>query len=167
MKKISLNAFYLISSILFLSSCQDQNRIFERNEEFPKGEWQRQNHPTFEFKITDTTQTYNVLYNVRNTMDYEFSNIYMNYILEDSVGNTLYQNQLQAFLFDQAGKPTGEKSFFFSLAVADIYDHYYLCLSHIKFEKSGTYRLKLKQYMRNQDPLKNILAVGVRIEKAR
>lgn len=165
MKNIILGTFCSFS-VLMMTSCQDEKRIFEKNQEFPNAEWKRDNHPTFEFVITDTTQKYNILYNVRNTMDYEFSNIYMNFLLEDSVGALIYENQLQAFLFDKTGKPTGEKPFLFSEAISDIFDHHYLCLSHIQFKKGGKYRLKLKQYMRNQDPLKNIIAVGVRVEKS-
>ena len=92
------------------------------------------------------------------------SNLYLNYTLEDSLGTIYLVDQTQVILFDQAGKPTGEKSFFFSPSIADIFDHSYLCIQH-KFQKPGIYRVILNQYMRNQDPLEDILAVGVRVEK--
>lgn len=164
MKKIFLSS--LISFSVFLIGCQDEFRVFEKNEELSEGKWERNYHPTFEFDIQDTTITYNILFNVRNTMDYQFSNLYLNYSLEDSLGNIELMNQTQVFLFDKEGKPTGEKSFLFSPSIADIFDHHYLCVQH-QFKRAGIYRVKLKQYMRNQDPLEHILAVGVRVEKAK
>lgn len=164
MKKIFLGS--LIAFSIFLMGCQDEFRIFEKNEELADGKWERNHHPTFEFEIQDTTSTYNILFNIRNTMDYSFSNLYLNYSLEDSLGNVKLMNQTQVFLFDKEGKPTGEKSFLFSPSIADIFDHHYLCVQY-QFEKAGKYSIKLKQYMRNQDPLEHILAVGVRVEKAK
>ncbi|MCP4521717.1 MAG: gliding motility lipoprotein GldH [Cytophagales bacterium] len=149
-----------------LGSCQDETRVFERNEELPNASWKRNYHPTFEFEIQDTSLAYNILFNVRNTLEYKYSNLYINYALEDSEGKAIYENQSQVYLFDATGKPTGQKSYIFPTALADIYDHTYLCMASVKFQKQGTYKLKLKQYMRNQNPLKEIVAVGVRVENA-
>ncbi len=164
MKKLFLSSLIIFS--IFLMGCQDESRVFEKNEEIAEGKWNRNYHPTFEFEIKDTTIAYNILFNIRNTMDYQFSNLYLNYSIEDSLENVQLVDQTQVFLFDQAGKPTGEESFLFSPSIADIFDHHYLCIQH-QFKRSGKYRIKLKQYMRNQDPLEHILAVGVRVEKAR
>ena len=40
------------------------------------------------------------------------------------------------------------------------------CKVGYKFPVPGVYRFKIKQYMRNEDPLKEILAVGIRVEHA-
>jgi gliding motility-associated lipoprotein GldH len=58
----------------------------------------------------------------------------------------------------KTGKPLGK-------GLGDIFDHQIVALPNYRFQKSGTYTIKLKQYMR-QDPLPDVMSVGVRVEKA-
>jgi gliding motility-associated lipoprotein GldH len=65
------------------------------------------------------------------------------------------------FLFDaKTGKPFGKSG------IGDLYDHQFLLLQDYQFITAGKYHLELEQFMR-QDTLPGILAVGVRVEKAK
>ncbi|MCC9137294.1 gliding motility lipoprotein GldH [Pontibacter silvestris] len=143
--------------LLLLSSC-DPARVYEQNVDFEESNWSIEDAPVFEFEITDTTQTYNVYFNVRYNLQYDFYNLY---IRNQLVGpdNTVLSSQLHELLLmdPKTGKPLGNGS-------SDVYDLQARALKSIKLPKVGKYKLKLTQYMR-RDPLPNILAVGVRVEQ--
>jgi gliding motility-associated lipoprotein GldH len=46
----------------------------------------------------------------------------------------------------------------------DIYDVRLLIQSRTRFSRAGTYHFRIEQLMR-EDPLKNVLSVGLRVEK--
>ncbi len=116
--------------------------------------------PEFEFRINDAGKKYNLYLNVRNSLDYPYSRIFITYHLHDSAGHELQTKLCMQDLFDQkTGTPFG------SSGLRDIYDHQFLLLNEYEFKLSGKYKLKLEQFTR-LDTLKGVLAVGVRIETA-
>lgn len=151
------------SGILFLLvlciACDDQ-RVYEKNVDFPSRNWVVSEHPAFEFEIDDTIATYNLYGNVRNSLDYPFSRIFVNYSLTDSAGNTLNRRMIGEYLFDEkTGKPFGESG------LGDIYHHRLPLETGFRFPHSGRYVVTLEQYMR-RDSLHGVLAVGLRVERA-
>jgi gliding motility-associated lipoprotein GldH len=151
--------FVLTVVALFFSSC-DSNRLYEYNKDFNDRTWKTGDTVVFDFKITDLRHKYNIYYSVRNSIDYPYARLFVNYSLTDSLGNELAKKLTVQDLFDQkTGKPTGTSG------LGDIYDHRFPLLSNYEFNQRGKFFLKLEQYMR-QDTLPGILAAGVRIEKA-
>lgn len=147
--------FYLLVLIVALSSC-DQNRVFEENQDIADNNWQIRNVPVFSFSITDTKPTYNIYFNVRNAIFYEFYNLYVRAELIGPDGKPLQVKLHEMYLMDKTtGKPLGEGS-------GDIFDHQFLAIKNFTFPQPGTYQIRLKQYMR-KDPLPGIMAVGVRV----
>lgn len=141
-----------------LFSC-DSQRVYETNKDFDEGLWSIKDTAQFIFTIEDTTLTYNILVNVRNTSDYETARLYMNYSLADSSGRILNQKLLELFLFDRkTGEPFGESG------IGDIFSHQPITEPAKRFPYRGKYRVQLNQAMRT-DTLTNILSVGVRVEK--
>ncbi|RSK35379.1 gliding motility lipoprotein GldH [Hymenobacter metallilatus] len=145
-----------------LGAC-NPNEVFEKNTDLksPAGEpyvWAVQDKPTFEFDIPDTTQRYNVYFNIRNAADYEFYNLYVRHTLTGPDGRPISRQLHQMLLMDpQTGEPRGDGS-------GDIFDHRFLALPNQKFSQTGPYKIMLEQYMR-QDQLRGIMAVGVRVMK--
>lgn len=148
---------YLLSLGLMLSSC-DANRVFEENQDIPNAQWPVALVPVFEFQIIDTAQTYNLYLNVRNAQHYPFYNLYLRHYLIGPDGRQVNSFLHEMDLMDpKTGEPKGN-------GAGDIFDHRFKALKNVKFQRPGTYRLKINQYMR-QDPLPGIMAVGIRVEK--
>jgi gliding motility-associated lipoprotein GldH len=147
-----------LSIILLASSCDD-SRVFEKNYDFKEREWQVTEKPSFEF-IVGNNQPYNLYCNLRNSVAYPYSRIFINYTLKDSAGLELKKEMINTFLFNEkTGEPIG------SSGVGDIYDQQLLLLKDYNFKQPGTYTIQFEQFMRT-DTLQGVLAVGLRVETA-
>ncbi|MDX5348068.1 MAG: gliding motility lipoprotein GldH [Hymenobacteraceae bacterium] len=146
----------LLLCLLAFTSC-DSNRVYEKNIDIPENSWEIENVPAFEFQIQDTTKQYNIYFNIRNAIFYEYYNLYVRYNLIGPDGQQISSGLHEIYLMDKTtGRPLGS-------GAGDIFDHQVLALRNQTFEKTGTYKLQLKQYMR-RDPLPGIMAVGIRVE---
>jgi gliding motility-associated lipoprotein GldH len=155
---IRKNLFFFFTIAVLLSSC-DSNRVYEDNIEFKARTWKIAEPAQLEFDITDTTKRYNLYMNVRNSLDYPYSRLFVNYSLMNEAGEELSKNMISEYLFNQkSGEPNGDSG------IGDIYDHQFIFLQKQAFAKSGKYKVKFEQFMR-QDTLQGILAVGLRVEK--
>ena len=143
--------------LILLTSC-DSRRVFEDNLEFRERNWKITEPVQFEFQISDASKKYNVLMNIRNSLDYPYARIFVNYDLQKQDSTSLSKKMIAEYLFDQkTGKPFGTSG------IGDIYDHQFPVLKNYSFEKAGTYKMILNQFMR-MDTIPGILAVGVRVE---
>lgn len=159
MKYWPMKYFLLLLIICVFASC-DSERVFEQNTEFKGRTWKVSEPVVFDFVIEDPAQKYNLYYNVRNSLDYPYARIFVEYQLNDSTGVELSKKLVSAYLFDQkTGKPLGNSG------LGDVFDHRFLLLEKQEFKSAGKYRLRLEQFNR-QDTLKGVLAVGVRVETA-
>lgn len=144
--------------IFLLASC-DRNRIYETNVDFTDRTWKVTDTVEFEFRIEDLSPQYKLSCDLRNTIDYPYSRIFVTYHLLDSTGRELETNMIPQFLFDQkTGTPFG------SSGIGDIYDHRFPLLSDYEFKTVGKYKMRLEQFMR-KDTLQGIVAVGLRVER--
>jgi len=148
----------LILLIATLISC-DTSRVFEDNKDFTRRAWVVSDTVGFEFQISDPSVAYNLHCNIRNTLDYPWSRIFVTYTLEDSTHKVLSTKLVGSYLFDvKTGEPFGDSG------LGDIYDHRFALLENKSFAP-GKYFVKLQQEMRT-DTLEGVLAAGVRVEKA-
>lgn len=144
---------------LLIISC-DSKRVFEDNAEFKDRSWKINQPVKFDFQISDTVRKYNVLLNVRNSLDYPFARLFVNYELKYQDSTSLSKKMIANYLFDQkTGKPFGTSG------IGDIYDHQFPVLESYSFHKPGIYSIKVDQFMR-MDTIPGMLAVGVRVETA-
>lgn len=155
MKNYLLLGSFLL--LLVLSGC-NKNRVFEKNNDFPDNSWKIADIQKFEFEIKDTSKKYNIYFNVRNAVFYEYYNLYVKHTLTSPDGKEVSANLHEIFLMDKkSGKPLGE-------GAGDIFDHQTLALKNQQFAQPGKYTITLQQYMR-RDPLPGIMAVGVRVDQ--
>ncbi|WP_299704691.1 gliding motility lipoprotein GldH [uncultured Pontibacter sp.] len=153
----SIIAFVAAACFLTLTAC-DPNRVYEQNVELPEKNWTVDNAPEFEFAIEDTTKRYNVYFNVRYSLAYDYYNLYLRHRLVAPDSSEVSSALHELHLMDaKTGKPAGKGS-------SDTYDLQALALKDVAFPQAGTYKLQLTQYMR-RDPLPSIGAVGVRVEE--
>jgi len=153
-----MRIYFSIVAIFLLFGC-DSKRVFEDNIEFRDRRWKITEPVQIEFQIADASKKYNLLMNIRNSLDYPYARIFVNYDLQKQDSNSLTKKMVAEYLFDQkTGKPFGTSG------IGDIYDHQFPILKNYSFEKAGTYKMKLNQFMR-MDTIPGILAVGIRVER--
>lgn len=145
--------------VVVLFAC-DSDRVYEQNVNLKARYWRVDEPMVFDFNIEDQSQPYNIYYNVRNSLEYPYARLFIQYTLSDSVGTEIDKKLNAQFLFDQkTGKPFGQSG------IGDVFDHQFLIIEKHVFKQPGKYQLKIEQYNR-QDTLRGILAVGFRIEKS-
>jgi gliding motility-associated lipoprotein GldH len=152
-KKISL----MLAALFALSACDWTTGVFEKNQDFKDHDWPASAPANLSFDITDTTALYNLYIVIRHTDAYHYNNMYVRATVQEpgaSPGRTGdYDLQLA----------TNTKGWI-GTAMDDIYDARILMQAATKFKKAGTYHIRLEQLMR-EDPLKNVLSAGFRIER--
>jgi gliding motility-associated lipoprotein GldH len=157
--KNMVRGFIFLCTFLALISCGDKNRIYEQNIDVKDNNWRIEDTKEFRFEITDTTKTYNIYFNVRNALFYEYYNLYISQTLISPAGQKLYTKLHELYLMDKkTGEPLGK-------GAGDIFDHTVLALKKQKYSTPGTYTIRLTQYMR-KNPLPGIMAVGIKVATA-
>jgi gliding motility-associated lipoprotein GldH len=142
----------------FVAGCDDA-RVYEVNHDFEQRAWLVTEKPEFEFNIANNTNRYSLYFNVRNSVAFPYSRLFVKYALTDSTGRVLEGKMVPAFLFDQqTGKPQGTSG------LGDIYDQRFPIITNYQFPSPGKYKVSFEQFMR-KDTLEGILAVGLRVER--
>ena len=148
----------LVALCILLSGC-DSSRVFENYVEFKERTWNIQEPVSFEFEINNTQQQYNLYYEVRNSLDFPWSRIFLHYQISDSIGSVLDSKLISNYLFEKDGKPLGRSG------LGDVYDHRFPVLQNYTFTRPGKYKFTLQQENR-KDNMNGILAIGLRVETA-
>ncbi|OEK06451.1 gliding motility lipoprotein GldH [Roseivirga misakiensis] len=145
----------LFVSLLFMMGC-DSGRVYEADHDFEELTWNMDSIPDFQFSIEDTAPK-DIIFKIRNSLDFPFRNCYMKYTLADTLGNTLKSELINLKLFDEkTGKPFGKGN--------SVFQHAETILSDYNFPKPGTYILSVAQYMRTTE-LAGTYSIGVRVEE--
>jgi gliding motility-associated lipoprotein GldH len=148
----------LLTGCVWLSSCTRIN-LYEKVVSIPDHEWKSSLRPTFTFEIKDTTVPYQLFVILRHNEKYNFNNIWVN-LHTKSPDGTVSKAQYELPL------ATNEKGWL-GTGMDDLYEHR-IALTPINqqfyFKKAGIYTFSLEHVMR-EEPLHNILNIGLRIEK--
>jgi gliding motility-associated lipoprotein GldH len=145
----------LLSSFIF-TSCTTVD-LYEKTVSLPDHEWKGDYKPEFNFSINDTTTAYQVFFVIRHTEKYNYNNIWLN-LYSQPPGDTLHKAPYELQL------ATNEKGWL-GTGMDDIYEQRRELTGKIPL-KAGNYKLILENIMR-EDPLKEVLNVGIRIEKVK
>lgn len=147
----------LIACSLWLASC-DTIDLYEKVVPVPKHQWQSSYKPAFTFNISDTAVPYQLYFIVRHNNNYRYNNIWVKLTAKGPVDTA------RAFTLEL---PLANKEGWLGSGMDDIFEHrvaFALDPEKFSFARSGDYTFTLEQVMRD-DPLENIMNVGVRIEK--
>lgn len=146
---------------LFLQSCGDSDQIFDVYKTVPD-RWGKNEAISFEVTPPDSTNTYNVFINVRNTNDYEFSNLYLIVDMNFPHGKTITDT-----LEYQMAAPDGK---LLGTGITDVKENKLWYKEALIFNESGDYKFTVQQAMRKngvidgEDQLKGITDIGLLIE---
>jgi gliding motility-associated lipoprotein GldH len=148
----------LLPVALCLSACS-KIEIFEKNVPIPKHSWAYSLRPEFDFTVTDTISQYNLYVVLRHTDAYRYNNIWLNIGSQAPADTTRYQR----FELQLGSDATGWEG----IGMDDIWEiRKPITRGPFKFNKTGNYRFTIAQVMR-ENPLPEIMSVGVRVEKVK
>ncbi|MDC3352241.1 gliding motility lipoprotein GldH [Crocinitomicaceae bacterium] len=153
MNKLFYIAVLVASSTLFYAC--DSNKVFEENQSVDDQIWNTEDIKTFSFDVTDTISPVSLAVNLRTTVDYPYSNIYM-FLYSEYPDGTAHKDTIEFLLAAADGKWYGENS-------GTIVSFQGYIAAGGRFAKSGTYTYKLQHAMR-EDDLPEIVDVGLRAE---
>jgi len=159
MKWIKRLFLCLVPGVLLFVSCTTID-LYEKSVTIPGHAWKSSFRPSFTFTIKDTTVPYKLFFIIRHNDKYNFNNIYINLISRQPGADS---TQTIRFPLELAKNETGWDA----TGMDDIYEHRISLTNadeNFYFRKRGDYTFTIEQIMR-EDPLKNVLNVGLRIEK--
>lgn len=143
----------LFVSCLLLFSCTTID-LYEKDATIPGFKWKSTFIPEFTFTIKDTTAPYQLFLVLRHNERYAYNNIWIN-LYSQPPGDSFHKAPFEL--------PLATKEKWLASGMDDIYEHR-IRLTDPQFLKAGVYRFKVEQIMR-EDPLENVMDVGLRVEK--
>lgn len=144
---------FLLLIIVVVASCSKPT-IFDKTKDI-EDPWIAQDKISFLVTITDTIQPYNFLIQVRNSVDYEYSNLFV-FMKTYFPDGRFALDTINIWLSDQSGKWIGK-------GFGKYRDTEILYKKNGRFPMSGEYRFEFEQAMRKTE-LQNIKSIGIRIE---
>jgi gliding motility-associated lipoprotein GldH len=145
----------LVLSIGFLSSCS-LDVVYEQMEEIDPSGWDYKDPVTFNFTAPDTTNKYNLIFDIRITPDYGYQNLWLFIETTEPDGFT-HTDSVNCPMSFPDGKWIGS-------GTGNMIDTPVLIHRSFKFTKLGDYQFKVKHGMRN-DALPNVQNLGVILKR--
>jgi gliding motility-associated lipoprotein GldH len=146
--------FTAIVLTLFNVSC-DSDMVYDQYKATPNGMWGWKDVMEFRADITDTVSMHNIYLQVRHTVEYPMSNLYMFVHVNGPAGQTL-ADTVNMILAAPDGEWKGK-------GVGHIRELRLLYRKQVHFPVPGTYVFRLEQAMRQ--PELPVTDLGVRIER--
>jgi gliding motility-associated lipoprotein GldH len=153
--KVIINKISILLVAILFSACNN-NVVYDENKEVDQQAWKTIDKLYYEVDITDTIKDYKLAINIRNTIEYPYSNIffYMNTILPN--GKVTKCDTIECYLAYPDGTWKGKGS-------SKIRDNRFWIAKNIKFEQKGKYTFELRQATIDST-LKGICDVGLHLE---
>ena len=140
--------------LLHAQSC-DSGMVYDQYIPTENGMWSWRDAMEFKVDISDTVSMHNIYLQVRHTVEYPMSNLYMFVHVKSPSGQNL-KDTINLVLAAPDGKWTGRGN-------SNIRELMLLYRKQSKFSIPGTYVFTLEQAMR--EPELPVTDVGVRIER--
>lgn len=146
--------FLLLVGILILIHSCNFNSLYNETMAVDEKGWYKDDLTRFEVTIEDTVKLYDFYINIRNTVDYRYSNLYI-FMNTKFPNDNMSRDTLEFILADIEGRWLGK-------GWGSVKENSILISSDMRFPLAGTYEFKIQQAMR-QDTLKGIKNIGIRI----
>ncbi len=141
--------------LVFMISCQP-GVVYHEHSNMPSQGWHYRDGILFEVEIDDTVSLHQMFLDVRNTTEYEYSNLFIFMDIEFP-GDRVIRDTLECILADRRGQWTGSGS-------GRIRSNRFLFRDDVWFPESGTYRFTVYHGMRH-NTLEGLSDIGIRVEK--
>lgn len=160
MKGVSITRTILAIFLAFQFSSCTRIDLYEKVVAVPQQHWSSSFKPVFTFTITDTVSPYQLFLLVRHTEKYNYNNLWVAITTKVPGTDSSYKAQYEVPL------ASNEKGWL-ATGMDDLYDHRIALTppnQKFYFKKPGTYTFTIEQVMR-EDPLDQVMNIGLRIEK--
>lgn len=153
--KVIISKISILLVVILFSACNN-NVVYDENKEVNQRAWKTTDKLYYEVDITDTIKSYKLAINIRNTIEYPYSNIYfyMNTILPN--GKVTKCDTIECYLAYPDGTWKGKGN-------SKIRDNRFWIAKNVKFEQKGKYTFELRQATIDST-LKGICDVGLHLE---
>jgi len=152
---IKHNLILLLLITLGLSSCGESGVIINQSKPVKSAVWESNDSLVFNFNIEDTTNYFDFSILIRNTENYQWSNIYLFSDLTFPNGKKR-TDTIEVLLADQYGYWLGNNSGTFITTAAKF-------MNHRRFPLTGDYKLAITHGMREKT-LTEVSDVGIKIK---
>lgn len=139
--------------LLGFTACNDQP-LLDRNEAITERRWFREQQPEFRVEVDDTATAYDVFINLRNSIDFQFSDLFLE-VQQKQPDSSSVRYAIKIKMTNREGLWIGQGS-------GNIYSQQVRFLINYHFPDTGTYTFKIKQNMR-VNPVEGINDIGIRI----
>jgi gliding motility-associated lipoprotein GldH len=146
---------FLILATVTVISCNN-GRYYEENIKIADGSWAVHNNIPFSVVIEDTNAVYNFYVNIRNDVNYPYSNLFL-FLRTTFPDKAVAMDTIECLLSSNDGRWLGS-------GMGSVRFSRFLFQQGVRFRKPGTYLFEFEQAMRI-DPLKGIRDIGIRIDK--
>ncbi|WP_347839128.1 gliding motility lipoprotein GldH [uncultured Draconibacterium sp.] len=146
----------IFATVLFVTASCDNRRVFDQYKSIPKSSWQKDSLVVFNVPVDDTLQNHNLFINVRNELNYRYSNLWL-FVTIEQPGGTALKDTFELVLADPTGKWLGQ-------GFGGLKTRQAVYRRNVFFPHSGTYFIRLQHGMRDEE-LEGIADVGFRVEK--
>jgi len=140
--------------MLYIVSC-DTDMVYDQYRSTEKGMWGWQDTLQFRARIVDTTSMNNIYLQVRHTVEYPMSNLYM-YVHIQGPGGQSLTDTVNMILAAPDGEWNGK-------GTGNIRELMLLYRKQTQFRIPGIYTFTLEQAMRK--PVLPVTDLGIRIER--
>jgi len=156
MKRFGFQILMVCASLFFILSC-NMGGVSGEYRSIPKSDWNRDSLVVFQIPVTDTVQRHNIFLNVRNDIEYKYSNLWLFVEIIQPGDSTAVIDTFEFTLADQTGKWLGH-------GFGGVKTNEMLFKSNVYFPVSGIYGLQIQHGMRGK-LLNGITEIGYRLEK--
>lgn len=148
--------FLILAVLLAAFSACDTKRVFDEYQPILDSKWDKNSPVVFDIPISDTLQNNNLYINIRNNINYGYSNLWL-FIKIEQPGGLAIKDTFEMVLADPSGKWLGK-------GLSGLKTRQALYRSNVFFPNSGEYKISIQQGMRTPI-LEGINDVGLRVEK--
>ncbi|WP_298555778.1 gliding motility lipoprotein GldH [uncultured Algibacter sp.] len=161
MLKNRILLLFLLYSFIIVSC--DSNSVYDNYKSVPNA-WHKDKIVSFKVKPPDSTNTYNLFVNLRNTNAYKYNNLFLIVEMVFPHGKTI-KDTLEYRMAEPSGKLLGE-------GFTDIKENKLWYKEGVVFNETGEYTVNIQHAMRENGKVKGILElegvtdIGFRIENS-
>jgi gliding motility-associated lipoprotein GldH len=155
MKNVLKYTLLFFAAVLIFAAC-DRKALTNDYKIISNKGWNKDSLLVFEVPVTDTLKMYQVFVNVRNDIEYKYSNLWL-FIGITQPGDTIpVTDTLEITLADPTGKWLGEG--FGGMKTTETQYR-----KNVYFPKAGSYKIEIQHGMRGK-MLTGITDVGIRVQ---